>query len=77
LRNCNITAGEKMTPEERLITIETKIAYLENYVSEINQVIIDQEETIKKLNLETEMLKKKIEQVEAQKLPENEKPPHY
>jgi SlyX protein len=77
LRNCNITAGEKMTAEERLVTIETKIAYLENYVNELNQVIIDQEEAIKKLNTETEMLKKKIEQGEGEKLPENEKPPHY
>lgn len=66
-----------MTPEERLITIETKIAYLENYVSELNQVIIDQEEAIKKLNIETEMLKKKLKNEEEEKLPENEKPPHY
>jgi SlyX protein len=66
-----------MNPEERLITIETKLAYLENYINELNQVIIEQNETIKKLTLETEQIKKKIEDRDAEKLPENEKPPHY
>ena len=66
-----------MNSEERLITIETKLAYLENYINELNQVIIEQNETIKKLIFETEMLKKKYEQGNAEKLPENEKPPHY
>ena len=48
-----------MEPEERLITIETKLAYLENYINELNQVIIEQDETIKKLTLEAEKIKKK------------------
>lgn len=66
-----------MDREERIITIETKLAYLENYINELNQVIIEQNETIKKLTLETEMIKKKVEDRNAEKLPENEKPPHY
>ena len=66
-----------MNPEERLITIETKLAYLENYINELNQVIIEQNETIKKLTLETEQIKKKVQSRDAEKLPENEKPPHY
>ncbi len=66
-----------MTPEERLITIETKIAYLEKYVNDLNQVIIEQDDTIKKLYRETEMLKKKLKNGDEEKLPENEKPPHY
>lgn len=66
-----------MEPEERLITIETKIAYLENFVNELSLVIIEQEETIKKLISETEVMKKKISEADAEKLPENEKPPHY
>ena len=66
-----------MTPEERLITIETKIAYLEKYVNDLNQVIIEQDDAIKKLYRETEMLKKKLKNGDEEKLPENEKPPHY
>lgn len=66
-----------MEPEERLITIETKLAYLENYINELNQVIIEQDETIKKLTLEAEKIKKKLENRDAEKLPENERPPHY
>jgi SlyX protein len=66
-----------MVTEERIITIETKLAYLENYINELNQVIIEQNETIKKLTLETEQLKKKVQDRDAEKLPDNERPPHY
>lgn len=66
-----------MEPEERLVTIETKIAYLEKFVNELNLVIIEQEEIIKKLISETEVLKKKIYAADSEKLPENERPPHY
>jgi len=66
-----------MVSEERIITIETKLAYLENYINELNQVIIEQNEIIKKLTLETAQNKKKLQDRDAEKLPENEKPPHY
>ena len=65
-----------MDNEERIIELETKIAYLENYVDELNQAVLDQERTIKKLLLETAAIKKQIEE-KKENLPENEKPPHY
>ncbi len=65
-----------MNQEERIITLETKIAYLENYINELNEVIIEQEKSIKKIAVETDEIRKQIaEKKEA--LPENEKPPHY
>ena len=65
-----------MEKEERIISLETKIAYLENYVDELNQVILDQEKAIKKLIMETAAIKQQMEE-KKEKLPENEKPPHY
>ena len=50
-----------MKTEDRIITLETKIAYLENYVDELNRAILDQEKTIKRLISETETIRKQIE----------------
>jgi len=65
-----------MELEERMISLETKIAYLESFIADLNQVVIDQEKSLKILISETEMLKKQIDE-KKEKLPENEKPPHY
>jgi len=65
-----------MDQEERLIALETKIAYLENYINEINMVVIEQEKTIKKLEFDSEDLRNQIASGKDA-LPENEKPPHY
>ncbi|HOW83366.1 MAG TPA: SlyX family protein [Spirochaetota bacterium] len=65
-----------MKTEDRIITLETKIAYLENYIDELNRAILDQEKTIKRLILETEAIRKQIED-KKEALPENERPPHY
>ncbi len=65
-----------MDQEERLIAVETKIAYLENYINEINMVVIEQEKTIKKLEFDSEALRNQIASGKDA-LPENEKPPHY
>lgn len=65
-----------MEIEEKIISLETKIAYLENYVAELNQVIIEQERSIRNLSIETEAIKKQIDEAK-EKLPDMEKPPHY
>ena len=62
--------------EKRMIELETKIAYLENYVDELNHVVLDQDKTIKQLLIETDAIKKQIEE-RKEKLPHNERPPHY
>jgi len=62
--------------EERIIVLETKIAYLENYINQLNEVVIEQEKNLKQLSAEYEDIKKQIaEGKEA--LPKGEKPPHY
>ena len=65
-----------MEPEERIISLETKIAYLEHYVQELNQVVLNQDRIIKRLLTETDAIKKQIED-KKENLPEHEKPPHY
>ncbi len=65
-----------MNQEERLIELESKITYLENYISDINSVVIEQEKIIKKIIVVTEELKKQI-MTNKDGLPEVEKPPHY
>ncbi|HQO40935.1 MAG TPA: SlyX family protein [Spirochaetota bacterium] len=65
-----------METEERIVSLETKMAYLEHYVQELNQVVLDQEKTIRLLLHETEAIKKQLDD-KKEKLPENEKPPHY
>jgi uncharacterized coiled-coil protein SlyX len=65
-----------MEIEERIVSLEIKIAYLENSIGELNQAILAQEKTIKRLISENETIKKQIED-KKDSLPENEKPPHY
>jgi len=65
-----------MIEEERLIELETKIAYLENYINELNKVVIGQDKSIKKLSADYDNLKKQVA-AGKEALPEGEKPPHY
>lgn len=65
-----------MEHDERIISLETKIAYLEHFIQELNQVVLDQDKNIKKLLTETDSIKKQLEE-KKENLPEHEKPPHY
>jgi len=65
-----------MSDEERLIALESKNAYLENFLNELNEVVIEQGKVIKTLLEETEMLKRELEEGKGA-LPDKEKPPHY
>jgi uncharacterized coiled-coil protein SlyX len=65
-----------MAEQDRFVELETKIAYLENFINELNRVVIEQDKSIKKISAEYDELKKQFaEGKEA--LPEVEKPPHY
>ncbi|MCP4755757.1 MAG: SlyX family protein [Proteobacteria bacterium] len=70
-----------MTEEERLIDIETKIAFQERTIKELNDVVYDQQKQIDKLNDISNALAGKIKELfetaTDAKPPANEKPPHY
>jgi len=69
---------EKET-EERLNAVEMKLAYMEDFVSQIQGVAVEQAKTIDKLQKEIKMMSEKIREmsnaVEGD-IP-NRRPPHY
>ena len=69
---------EKET-DERLTAVEMKLAYMEDFVSQIQGVAVEQAKTIDKLQKEIKMMSEKIREmsnaVEGD-IP-NRRPPHY
>ena len=71
---------KKMTEDNRFINIETKLAYQEDLLQELNQVVITMQQQIDKLELRNQMLRDNLKQIEASLPSEanpNEQPPHY
>ena len=69
---------EKET-EDRLTAIEMKLAYMEDFVSQIQNVAVDQAKTIDKLQKEIKMMQDRIREMSNAMegdIP-NRKPPHY
>ena len=69
---------EKET-EDRLTAIEMKLAYMEDFVSQIQNVAVDQAKTIDKLQKEIKMMSDRIREMSNQMegdIP-NRKPPPY
>lgn len=74
----NEIAMEKET-EERLTAIEMKLAYMEDFVSQIQNVAVDQAKTIDKLQKEIKLMSDRIREMSSDMegdIP-NRKPPHY
>ena len=69
-----------MTQDAQLIDIETKLAYQEDLLQELNQIVISMQQQIDKLELRNQMLRDNLKQIEDS-LPSdsnpNEQPPHY
>ncbi|MBQ2593769.1 MAG: SlyX family protein [Candidatus Riflebacteria bacterium] len=64
--------------ENRMYEVEKRIAYLEKFIEELNEVIINHERIIEALKAEIIELKNKDEQSPLlENRPHNEKPPHY
>jgi SlyX protein len=68
-----------MTEDERFITLETRVAYLEHSVEELSGVLVEQGREIEKLKMENaELANRERELHEAFEgdIP-NRRPPHY
>ena len=63
--------------EERFIALETKIAYLEEFTSELQEVVVEHTKTIDKLTAVNKALTEKIEDLMQNEEIPNRKPPHY
>ena len=69
---------EKET-DERLIAIEMKLAYMEDFVNQVQNVAVEQAKTIDKLQKEVKLMSDRIREMsDAMEgdIP-NRKPPHY
>ena len=64
---------------ERLTAIEMKLAYMEDFVNQIQNVTVEQTKTIDKLQKEIKLMSDKIREMSdaAEGDIPNRKPPHY
>ena len=61
---------------ERLIKLETDMAYLQETVQELNDIVAAQQALMLKLEKQNEVLNRRIEDLDTEARP-NRKPPHY
>ena len=65
-----------MDAEQRLIKIETDLAYMQDTVRELNEIVSAQQAAISRLEKQNEALNKRIEDLNTEARP-NRRPPHY
>lgn len=65
--------------ENRLTNIEMKLAYMEDFVNQIQEVAVEQAKEIEKLKKENKLMVEKIKELaeNAEGDIPNRKPPHY
>ena len=61
---------------DRLIKLETDMAYLQETVQELNDIVTAQQALMLKLEKQNEVLNRRIEDLDTEARP-NRKPPHY
>ncbi|HNQ97269.1 MAG TPA: SlyX family protein [Treponemataceae bacterium] len=64
--------------EQRIIGLETKMAYLDDFMAKIQAITVEHTDAIERLKAENRALRAKLGEVEdqLQDLP-NQRPPHY
>lgn len=65
-----------MKDEERIIRLETDMAYLQDMVRELNDIVSEQQVMLTRLEKQNETLNKRIEDMDTEARP-NRRPPHY
>ncbi|MBO4717990.1 MAG: SlyX family protein [Spirochaetales bacterium] len=65
-----------MKDEERIIRLETDVAYLQDMVRELNDIVSEQQVMLTRLEKQNEALNKRIEDMDTEARP-NRRPPHY
>jgi len=67
--------------EERLVEIETKIAFQEQAIEDLNDVLCEQQQEIERLGSICDALVKRVKELSeftaGSDAPANEMPPHY
>lgn len=64
--------------EERFTQLETKLAYMEDFIEKLQNVTVEHEKTIEELKIENEILKTKVKEMvfAIEEIPHT-RPPHY
>ena len=65
-----------MSDNDRMIRLETDMAYLQDMVRELNDIVAQQQAMLTKLEKQNEALNKRIEDMDTETRP-NRRPPHY
>ena len=68
--------GNRMKDDDRIIRLETDMAYLQDMVRELNDIVSEQQAMITRLEKQNEALNKRIEDMDTEARP-NRRPPHY
>ncbi len=64
--------------EQNLLELEKRVTYLEKYVDELNEVVIEQSRMLARLKNEFKIIRdKQVISPADPSRPANEKPPHY
>ncbi len=69
-----------MVTEKRIITLETKLAFQEETIQELNKTLFGQQQQLDKLELALKGLvqrTKELSEIAHTNAPLDEKPPHY
>ena len=67
-----------MTLEERLEKVETHLAHVERLYDELNQVVIEQAETLRRMQNQQQRVTSALDSLELERIRStNAKPPHY
>ena len=62
--------------DDRLLKLETDMAYLQDTVAQLNEIVASQQALMMKLEKQNEALNRRIEDLDTEARP-NRKPPHY
>ncbi len=65
------------TVEERFVELETKIAYMDDFISKLQDEVVSQQKIIEVLRAENKILSGKIQDLSENIYIPNRKPPHY
>ena len=62
---------------ERFIALETKLAYMEDFIQKLQEVAVENQRTIEILRQENQILSGRIQDLSENLEIPNRKPPHY
>lgn len=63
--------------ENRFVAIETKLAYMEDFIQKLQEVAVENQRTIEILRQENQILSGRIQDLSENLEIPNRKPPHY